>query len=497
MVCHYVLQYMKKSIWTIALTIVAGQVTLAQNAPALRIVESPRDTVFSATAEIVGATDPGTAVTVNGLATKVYKTGTFATTVDLALGANEISVEAVGSDGKAVTRSLKCFRAEKPVVVARPEAAADEPVMMYSLPRQVVTLEDAYLQYGNGDDRLGGSKMGFIDQGITLQAVGAKGSLYCVRLSGDRIAYIPKRLTRPVDAVANQDAVNTGSWGIANTGHTDDVTISLPRRLAYQYRTESNPSVIIVDIFGATDNSNWITQRALELGVIDHTDFGQISEDTYRVYIYLKTPHVWGYTVGYDGNGSTLRISVRHRPALTLKGMTVGLDAGHGGENPGAISPSGLLEKDVNLDIIMRVRDLLHKRGARTVLTRDGDTGPSMSRRKQIWREGNVDIAVSVHNNAAGSYKVSGTAVLYKHAFDRDLALCVAKRLVQTGLDLFGVVGNFNFSLNAPTFCPNVLVEGMFMSSPEDEERLADPAFRQRVAEKIVQGLEDYLRQCK
>lgn len=177
--------------------------------------------------------------------------------------------------------------------------------------------------------------------------------------------------------------------------------------------------------------------------------------------------------------------------------MTVGLDAGHGGENPGAISPSGLLEKDVNLDIIMRVRDLLHKRGARTVLTRDGDTGPSMSRRKQIWREGNVDIAVSVHNNAAGSYKATGTAVLYKHSFDRDLAMCVARRLVQTGLDLFGVVGNFNFSLNGPTFCPNVLVEGMFMSSPEDEQRLADPSFRQQVAEKIVQGLEDYLRQCK
>ncbi len=173
------------------------------------------------------------------------------------------------------------------------------------------------------------------------------------------------------------------------------------------------------------------------------------------------------------------------------------LDAGHGGENPGAISPSGLLEKDVNLDIIMRVRELLHKRGAVTVLTRDGDTGPSMSRRKQIWREGNVDIAVSVHNNAAGSYKVSGTAVLYKHSFDRDLAMCVARRLTQTGLDLFGVVGNFNFSLNAPTFCPNVLVEGMFMSSPEDEERLADPAFRQKVAEKIVRGLEDYLNQCK
>lgn len=490
---------MNKLLLFAATAIMAGQVAVAQDVPTLRIVVSPRDTVTRATAEIVGATEPGTAVTVNGLVVKVYKTGTFATTVDLAPGTNDIRVEAVASNGSTASRTLQCFRADRPLAVPPVPSVGEEevPVMMYASPRQVVTIEDAYLQYGNGDDRLGGSKMGFIDPEIVLEAIGAKGSLYCVRLASDRIAYIPKRLTRPADVTIHTGAVNTESWSITNTGRTDDVTIGLPRRLAYQYSTESTPSAIVIDIFGATDNSNWITQRTLDLGIIDHTDFRQIGEDTYRVYIYLKTPHIWGYTVGYDGIGSTLRISVRHRPALTLKGMTVGLDAGHGGENPGAISPSGLLEKDVNLDIIMRVRELLHKRGASTVMTRLDDEGPSMSRRKEIWREGNVDIAVSVHNNAAGSYKVSGTAVLYKHSFNRDLAMCVARRLTQTGLDLFGVVGNFNFSLNGPTFCPNVLVEGMFMSSPEDEERLADSAFRQKVAEKIVQGLEDYLNQCK
>lgn len=488
---------MKRFLLAIVAVVMAGQIAMAHNVPMLRIVESPRDTVSRATAEIVGVTDPGSAVTVNGLALKVYKTGTFATTVDLAPGANEISVKAVSSDGSTTTWMLRCFRDDKLQAGKKSTEEDEASVMMYASPRQVVTIENAFLQYGNGDDRLGGSKMGFIDPEIVLNAIGAKGDLYCVRLASDRIAYIPKRLTRPTDKTMPLGVVNTGSWSITNTGRTDDVTIGMPGRLAYQYSTESSPSAIVVDIFGATDNSNWITQRTLDLGIIDHTDFRQIGEDTYRVYIYLKSEHIWGYTVGYDGIGNTLRISVRHRPALTLKGMTVGLDAGHGGENPGAISPSGLLEKDVNLDIIMRVRELLHKRGASTVMTRMDDEGPSMARRKEIWREGNVDIAVSVHNNAAGSYKVSGTAVLYKHSFNRDLAMSVARRLMQTGLDLFGVVGNFNFSLNAPTFCPNILVEGMFMSSPEDEQRLADPTFRQQVAEKIVQGLEDYLKQCK
>lgn len=480
---------------TTAFWAIIGVASLYADAPQLRF-ESPRkDTVTTTSVEVVGVTSPGSEVSVAGNKVHVYKTGTFAATVDLQSGDNAIKVEATGADGSRTERVLRCYRAAKPVVVSG-DNTADEATMMFAEPRYVVTKEDAYLQYGNGDDRLGGSKMGFIDSGIKLKAIGAKGGLYCVRLSSTRVAYIPKRLT--VEATAPmQTPVNTGSWSITNTGKTDEVTVSLPTRLPYQYTTEETPTAIVIDIFGATDNSNWITQRTLDLGVIDHTDFRQIDEDTYRVIIYLKDKHIWGYSVGYD-KGNALRISVRHQPAeLSLKGMTIGLDAGHGGENPGAISPSGILEKDVNLDIVLRVRELLHKRGARTVLTRDGDTGPSMSERKRIWREANVDLAVSVHNNAAGSYTVDGTAILYKHSFDRELAQCVTRRMLQTGLKLFGIVGNFNFSLNAVTFCPNILVEGMFMSSPEDEERLADADFRQQVALRIVQGIEDYLKLCR
>ena len=105
----------------------------------------------------------GPSVTVNGIAVKVYKTGTFATTVDLSLGANDICVEAVTSDGASATRTQQCFRAEKSQAEFRSATEDEAPVMMFASPRRVVTLEDAFLQYGSGDDRLGGSKMGFID----------------------------------------------------------------------------------------------------------------------------------------------------------------------------------------------------------------------------------------------------------------------------------------------------------------------------------------------
>ena len=468
-------------------------VTASANPFDIRVVRGVADTMYTEQTTIVAVTQPGATATVNTQPAHVYRTGSFEATVDLQPGANTIDITAQ-KDGTTVQKTITIFRAGKPAPKPTPQSAHDpDATMMLAQPVTVITTDGAYLQYGNGDDRLGGSKMGFIDAGIPLRVIGQKGSLYCVRLAADRIAYIPKTYTRPSDQATG--VVNTGSWSITNTGRTDRIAISLPRRLPYQYNTDLDPNTITVDIFGATDNSNWMTQRTLDLGIIDYYDFRQVSEDVYRVILHLKTPLQWGYQVSYQDNN--LIIDVRHAPtSLRLRDLVIGLDAGHGGQYPGAYSPSGLKEKDVNLDIIQRVDKLLRSQGARTVLTRDDDTGPSMAQRKKIWQEANVDLAVSVHNNASEGTTTDGTAILYKHLFCRPLALCMTRRMLETGLNLFGIVQNFNFSLNGPTLYPEVLVEGMFMSNLADEERLADPDFRQKVAEKIVEGIKDYLRQA-
>lgn len=459
---------------------------------ALKIYSRVPDTTRVAKHTIVAVTSPGAEASIGGEAVHVYRTGSFGAEVSLRPGENLIPVEArLGSE--SARRELKIFYDTVPKTPLPYKAELE---MRFPEPRYVRTRAGAYLQYGNGDDRLGGSKMGFVDEGIVLKAIGDKGSLYCVRLGEGRVGYIPKILT--VEAVAPEPAgaVNTGSWSVADAGDTDRITVSLPRRLAYQYTTDLEPSTIAVDIFGATDNSNWITQRTTELGIVDYVDFRQVSSDIYRVIIRLKDKYQWGFHVGYESDGTALTIDVRHRPkSLALRDLTIGLDAGHGGEYPGAVSPSGLVEKDVNLDIIRHIRRILESKGAKVVMTRTGDTGPSMGERKRIWREAKVDLAVSVHNNSGGGALASpGTAVLYKHLFCRPLAQAVTGRLLETGLPLFGIVQNFNFSLNGPTEFPEVLVEGMFMSSLREEELLADPEFRRKVAEKIVAGLEDYLR---
>lgn len=467
--------------------------TAFAQAPELRLYDGAPDTTYAESTNLVLITTPGASATINGQDVKVYKTGSFGKKIDLNPGANSIDV-VVKNNAGTTNKTFTVFRSTQKPAPRRAEREVSETRFME--PVFVTTKQGAYLQYGNGNDRLGGSKMGFIDSGITLKAIGERGSLYCVRLSADRIGYLPKEYAEPA-AQPIAGAVNTGSWSVADAGKYDRVSVALPRRLAYQYRTDIQPNTLIVEVFGATDNSNWITQRTLKLGIIDYVDFEQVADDHYRVIIRLKDRYNWGFKVGYEGNALT--IDVRHRPAsLALKDLVIGLDAGHGGQYPGAKSPSGLVEKEVNLDIVKHIKSILEKKGAKVVMTREGDTGPSMGERKQIWRENNCDLAISVHNNAGGSpFSSPGTAVLYKHLFDRPLAEMVTARLLETGLPLFGIVQNFNFSLNGPTECPNVLVEGMFMSSLEEEERLADPEFRRLVADKIVAAIEDYLKSAK
>lgn len=448
----------------------------------LKIYGTVPDTVTVSSYTVVAVTAPDASAKIAGHDVKVYPTGSFGASVDLAEGPNAIDVT-VAQGSETSSKTLSIFRAAPK---AKAETKTDAPV-----PDYVQTAEGAYLQYGNGGDRLGGSKIGYISAGIPLKVLAKDGSLYKVELSENRWAYLPVSYAEPT--AQRPSTVNTGSWSVSNLGDKDRVSISLPARRPYRYYTQLDPSLLVVELYGATDNSNWIVQRSLDLGMIDYVDFQQPDSDVYQIIIHLKHKYQWGFKVDY--NGTALVIDVRHTPEnLTWKDLKIGLDAGHGGEYPGARSISGILEKDVNLDIVKRLQALIEKAGGTVVMTRTGDTGPSMTERKNIWREANVDLALSVHNNSGGGALASpGTSTYYKHLFDRPLAQAVVTRLVETGLPLYGLTGNFNFSLNSPTEFPNTLVEGMFMSSLEEEAKLADPAFRQLVAEKIFAGLNDYL----
>ena len=444
------------------------------------------DTVSSSRYYVVCITDPGNLAAINGEQVRVYKTGTFGRQITLKEGDNTVDIT-LFQGTNVETRQFNIYY--KPAA-GKVDAPAEEPQLEDRL-FYVETKENAYLQYGSGTDRLGGSKMGFLDPGIVLKVTGQIDNLYKVQLSANRFAYIHAEDVEMTPRSSH--IVNTNNIGISNLGDCDRIRLALPERLPYASRTSLDPTTITVEVFGAMNNSNWVTQYN-ELGMIDYVDLQQADSDVLKIVIKLKEKYCWGYRVNYDG--SALIIEVRHAPAtMSLKGLKIGLDAGHGGSALGAVSATGIEEKDINLRIVKTLQKRLEQKGATVVLSRTDDRDMTMAERKKIFREADIDLMVSIHNNAGGSPLVPmGTSTYYKHITNRELAATLLKHMLELDVPRFGLVGNFNFSLNAPTEYPNALVECLFMSSLPDEELLADPATPTLIAEKIVAGLEEYLQ---
>lgn len=348
------------------------------------------------------------------------------------------------------------------------------------------------LDYGLGTDRLGGAKMGFLDSAIRLEITGKMQGMYRVRLADQTQVYVNERDIALEKGINFRPTSIAGSWSVTSRGNQDFVSIGLSQRLPYSSQMLDNPSKIVVDIYGAVSNSNWITQRG-ELSAIKNVWYEQLTKDIFRVHIELKDQQHWGHEITYRGN--SLQIRVRAQPEdLSLKHLTIAVDAGHGGNNNGAIGMTGVREKDLNLSMAHKLRDMLEAKGATVVMTREEDSYTNNTQRLEALKTEEPHLLISIHCNAGGNPMVSGASTYYRHQAFRPLSAEIYKEMLALGLEDFGNVGGFNFTLNSPTAYPSVLVEVAFMSNPADEERLLDPDFHDDVAAAIVKGLENHLK---
>lgn len=355
----------------------------------------------------------------------------------------------------------------------------------------------AHLNYGTGTDRLGGAKMGYIDSLVLLRVTGQYEDQYRVRLTPSLSAWVPINTVKPDNNARIPVQYLTGSWRVWGEAKMDYVSIILPERLPYQSWQELESSRVIVDVFGATTNTNWITQMQ-SAKEIKNVEYQQIADEHLRVIIYLKHNQHWGYSVGYQGR--RLVIGIRHQPVkLKLNALTIAIDAGHGGTNLGAIGlRSKMTEKQLNLSIAYKLKKILERQGATVLLTRSADTLINNSDRVLVMKKLQPDLLVSIHNNAAGdTVKIKGTSTYYKHLGYRSLSQSVLKRLLELDLTEYGNVGRFNFAFNSPTEYPNLLVEGAFMSQAQDEQKLLNENFQEQMAQKIMLGLRDWLKKVR
>jgi N-acetylmuramoyl-L-alanine amidase len=213
-------------------------------------------------------------------------------------------------------------------------------------------------------------------------------------------------------------------------------------------------------------------------------------------------------------------------PAAAMAALPyVAVDPGHGGADTGAVgylpagTPTGmtpraddrgrtvLYEKDVNLDIGLRLDAWLRAQGGRTLLTRTRDlaggdrpsttTGADLKARTVAANAARVDLFVSIHNNAL-STTASGSETFhyyYSSAAARALATLVQRELVATLRLPDRGVKTAGFYVLRNSEMPAILVEGGFLTNPAEALMLADPNVRQRIAEAVGRGIAAYSSQ--
>ncbi|MBE0467087.1 MAG: N-acetylmuramoyl-L-alanine amidase, partial [Candidatus Desulforudis sp.] len=188
----------------------------------------------------------------------------------------------------------------------------------------------------------------------------------------------------------------------------------------------------------------------------------------------------------------------------TMEERIVVIDPGHGGQDPGAIGPSGLREKDVNLAIALEVARLLRQEGVQVILTRTTDRSVELEARAQMANETGADIFVSIHANANVNRSKHGTSTHYwlypdvmtpgqmaaRGMLARALHDVLILELGRNDLGLF----QDRFLVLRATNMASVLVEVAFISNVEEEKLLADRDFQNRAAKAIVEGIRNYFQ---
>ncbi|MDD5568618.1 MAG: N-acetylmuramoyl-L-alanine amidase [Candidatus Omnitrophica bacterium] len=225
---------------------------------------------------------------------------------------------------------------------------------------------------------------------------------------------------------------------------------------------------------------------------------------------------------------------------ISKKIRKIVVDAGHGGNDPGAIGRTGLREKDVNLDIAKRLALLLKSEGVNVVMTRSTDRFIPLGARVGITNKSGADIFVSIHSNANRTRSMNGFEVYYVasslndakralvtakegnlnlegslfasrslelramlwdmiYAYDRAESIQLAKNICRSvgsnmNVKIIGVK-DARYEVLRGSRIPAVLVEVGFVSNYNEERMLKNGFYRQKIAESIMDGISDYAQE--
>lgn len=335
--------------------------------------------------------------------------------------------------------------------------------------------------------------------GIRLNVVSRNGNFINVSLASDLAGYIHVGHLRLLPSGTVIDSTNVSGIGILADSDWLHIDLAMENRCSFQILKTKDPRRLVLTLFYSGQSENpelfpWSDQNG------NLVKWRQAAVDRYELEVLLNWDN-WGYKVRYYDN--ELRFSIRKQPVLgqnPFENLIFSIDAGHGGDESGAVGATGLLEKNVNLKYAIILYDLLKDAGANVYFTRTKDTTQTLKSRFDFAESKNSHIFIWCHNNSIEAdinpSRVRGTSVFAANPLGMRLAGLTLPHLLKLGAGYFGEMQD-SFYATRRTEILAFLVEGAFISNPEDEMLLMDDEFLYRLANAVFNGIKDFITDMK
>jgi N-acetylmuramoyl-L-alanine amidase len=350
----------------------------------------------------------------------------------------------------------------------------------------------------------------------------------------------------PFFAEASSVAVkDIRSWSSENYTR---VVVDLTNTVEFSKNRLSNPDRLYFDVKDAHISKEINTSIPVGDGILKTVRASQFNKTTVRVVLDLD--EISDYQTFIFDDPARLVIDVygktrtADKPDMNFVKRRIVLDPGHGGHDPGAVGPKNLYEKDVVLDIALKLKKVLMEDPFNEVfLTRERDIFIPLEERTAIANRKNADLFVSIHANASPRREAKGIETYLLNWTDDEEAIRVAARenaislkkmrAMNRQVDIVDVIKSdlirenkrdesiklanyiqrslisnldsdtklvLNLGVKQALFyvlfgakMPSVLVEVSFISNPEEERLLSNDAYRTEIAKGIAKGLNTYL----
>lgn len=257
-----------------------------------------------------------------------------------------------------------------------------------------------------------------------------------------------------------------------------------------QFRNEPPVSRVIFDLKKDT-NARWEIRQT---GTDTYVDFFVDQTKLVAQATKIKKKEIVPQVIKKKKNVFIKQPTKKKKKRISkgLAHKVIVIDPGHGGRDPGSIGLGKEYEKRYTLDVAKRVKRILESKGAYVVLTRSNDVTRRLPTRTRMANRKKADVFVSLHFNSFSKNKAHGTETYYYKYKDKRLARTMHQALTKNlGLKNNGIRRSRFYVLRHSSM-PAVLLEPAYMTHSKNLLQIKSPVFRQKLAESIAKGLENY-----